>query len=714
MKSKPALAHLVTTSLALTSFATMLLPPRAVTAAPTQTWTLESFAHFDAGDTQDGYVASTGEVRPGWLTKRVTVPGNGIWAAVRLASGTVLAGTDDKGAIYKIDGDKATPFATIPGAIAITALTTWGDAVYAATLPGNVVWKLDPRTGKAASFCTIKDVETVWALAASAGTLYAGTGPTGQLWAISTSGAAKLAFASGDKRITAITLASDKSIWFGTSERAIVYRLEGSGTPRAMADFAGNEISAIVESPRGIIVAANEVAEPTSGVTKTAAQIEAQEKPGAPRGQVAKTPELGSKPGAEKDSSGSETPRKNARKGKGAVFVISATGALEQLHALTQTYVTSLAVDRDGAVFVGSADKGRVYIVEPDGSVGSAFDTDDRAISHMGFDGKGLWFTSDDAAALYRVTTRAGSARFVSEVFDAKTSAQFGRLYWQAAGAIKVETRTGNTAQPDDGWSAWAAPGKPAEAGAGVRSGKVSSPSGRYVQVRATLGDAGTALRRLALYYAPQNQPTRIESVSVEPTSKETFVTLKDHGGRARNPLLRIKWTIDNADSDDTRYTLAVQREKDSSWRKLHTGTAPLTATQWEWNTETFADGWYRVKVTASDLAHNPPGAAKTALGVSPWFLVDNTKPALEGMVVKGAEASATASDGQSAIAEMAYSIDDGDWQFGAAADGIYDDLRESVTATLPADLPRGAHTLTMRVADAAGNVVTSTTSFTK
>ena len=60
----------------------------------------------------------------------------------------------------------------------------------------------------------------------------------------------------------------------------------------------------------------------------------------------------------------------------------------------------------------------------------------------------------------------------------------------------------------------------------------------------------------------------------------------------------------------------------------------------------------------------------------------------------------------------MAYSIDDGAWQLGATADGLFDDQSEDLRVDLPAGLPRGTHTLAIRVADAAGNVGSISTTF--
>ena len=60
----------------------------------------------------------------------------------------------------------------------------------------------------------------------------------------------------------------------------------------------------------------------------------------------------------------------------------------------------------------------------------------------------------------------------------------------------------------------------------------------------------------------------------------------------------------------------------------------------------------------------------------------------------------------------MAYSVDDGPWQLGTSADGLFDDLVEDLRIELPASLPRGTHTIAIRVADSAGNVGSTSATF--
>src|SRR5258708_17581585 len=147
-------------------------------------------------------------------------------------------------------------------------------------------------------------------------------------------GVAKEVFATEDKRVTALAVTSDGAVWLGTSDRALVFRHDPKdGKTRAMADFAGNDISAIAPYRDGVVVAANDLVDTPAPVGKTPTQVETAEKPTAPKGHVTKQPDVGTKPGADKDPPpATDLGRKGAKKGKGALFRIAGDGRLDQLH----------------------------------------------------------------------------------------------------------------------------------------------------------------------------------------------------------------------------------------------------------------------------------------------------------------------------------------------------------------------------------------------
>jgi hypothetical protein len=238
------------------------------------------------------------------------------------------------------------------------------------------------------------------------------------------------------------------------------------------------------------------------------------------------------------------------------------------------------------------------------------------------------------------------------------------------------------------------------------------SPPGRYVQFRVALEDEAARLRRVTAYYVPQNMATQVSEVGVELANKESLPTLKDSAAKPRSPVMHVKWKIENPDGDDTTYTLEARRDGEANWRPISTGKTPLTTTTWDWNTETWPDGWYKLRVTSSDAAANSPDRALSASALSTTFAIDNTRPTIEALTINYPRATARASDAISTIAEMAFSVDDGPWQLGTTADGLFDDQNEELRIDLPTGMTRGTHTLAVRVADAAGNVGSTSATF--
>jgi len=691
-------------------------PARAVV---TSTWNVESYKDFDAGEANNAFITSLGEVKPGWATARTDVEVDGVWAAVRLSDGTALLGTDDDGAIYRVRKNRAEKLATVPDVVAVVSLAVGsGNTVYAGTMPAGQIWKVDTRSGKVAKLAELPAAETVWslALAPDGKTLYAGSGPKGTLFAVDTgSGKARIALETGDKRIMSLAVTSDGAVWVGTSNSALVFRYDAKKkSARAMADFAGNEIAALAADGAGVVVAANEFEEPSTSGIKTAAAVRKAEKKPDP-GQKAKRPATGSKPGADSaPSSSADVQRKHARKGKGTLYRVGGDGRIDQLQALTQTYFTSVVVTEKGRVFAGAGDKGRIYMVDTDHSVSTAYDVKERIVAALMYDpSAGLSFATSDGSAYYRSTGPAKQSSYTSKVWDTKASSRFGRLAWRGAGKLVLETRSGNTAEPSKGWSAWAAPRGSDRDGGGGSSAKVVSPAGRYFQFRVRFaGDPSAVLRSAQLYYLPQNRPTEIDDVTVSETGAKALATTATGVTKPRSPVLKVKWKASNPDSDKTTYQLDVRREGEVLWRPINTGKKPVTKTKYDWNTETFPDGWYRLRVTGSDRAANSADRALDSYRISALFRVDNQRPEIDGLTVRYPRASARAVDALSSIAEMSYSVDDGPWRLGTTRDGLFDDLAEMLQIQLPSRLSSGVHTLSIRVADSAGNIGSASVTF--
>jgi hypothetical protein len=119
------------------------------------------------------------------------------------------------------------------------------------------------------------------------------------------------------------------------------------------------------------------------------------------------------------------------------------------------------------------------------------------------------------------------------------------------------------------------------------------------------------------------------------------------------------------------------------------------------------------VKVVANDSAANPPGQGKTGSRVSDPFIVDNTPPVIGdikwSVTGKNVKFDARIVDRTTTVASCEYSVDSTtDWQAVLPVDNIYDSPEAKVSLTI-GPLAAGPHQITLRAADAKGNMAYET-----
>src|SRR5262249_2047461 len=266
--------------------------------------------------------------------------------------------------------------------------------------------------------------------------------------------------------------------------------------------------------------------------------------------------------------------------------------------------------------------------------------------------------------------------------------------------------------------------------------GAIASPPGRFLQWKVRLGSGDARGDEVTVSYRETNQPPRIDDLSVAPQGqafrqggmapRTESVTQPVAGGQevecsatiggsrpiremplwARG-LRTLSWRGVDPNGDPLRYKVAVRAEPDGDWIEIG---KDLEASMLTWNTNTLANGRYRVKVTASDAEGNAVGEALTAEAVSEPFTIDNTPPqvtALEAHAGKdGVEVSGAAADGQGGPQRLDLRIDDGAWHSLSPDGGLSDAPKLTFRRLLP-DLAPGPHLVSVRAVDAAGNAAT-------
>ena len=660
-------------------------------AVGTRTFDLDTLDRLSGGDLKGVAVSSDGVVRAGFTLGSVPLPdATAVFSALPLADGSVLLGTSPGGKVLKVTGDQVTVFADT-GALAVTSMVQAKTGViYAATLPEAKIFKISQ--GKADPLVTLPDTSDVWALALdkTKTALYAATGPEGKVFRVQADGTSSVYFHSDEPHLVSLAVADNGDVYAGSSGKALLYRVTAPGRATVLFDFPGEEVKAVAIGKSGAIFAiANEYGEP----------------PEAPRRS----------PGAARSPAG---PNNTARPkpGKGTLYRFDPAGRPEKMMHHDEFHYMALALDEGGQPFVGTGAEGRVYTVDDGHVVTLQADTDERQIGALFVGASRSFLAGSDPAVFHRVLGRGGAdAVWTSKALDAGLRARFGTLSWRASGALELGTRTGNTAAPDATWSAWSAPVASTQAPAGGGgAGPITSPAGRFVQVRARWSrDPGAALSEVIVPFVTENVRPVVLEVSAQqknaPTKEPTTTAVPASGGEPakHDPVVKVTWKVDNADNDALRYRVAFRREGQHAWRDALKPEEVLTKSEYDWDTLALPEGKYRVRVEASDETANPPDQVQRHALESSSVLVDNTPPVFRSLGMNGRRLQARVVDGLGPITRVEITLDGRlEWRPLAAADGVFDASDETVDADVSALVPPGSHIVAARAFDAAGNAV--------
>jgi hypothetical protein len=134
-----------------------------------------------------------------------------------------------------------------------------------------------------------------------------------------------------------------------------------------------------------------------------------------------------------------------------------------------------------------------------------------------------------------------------------------------------------------------------------------------------------------------------------------------------------------------------------------------ITEKYLSWDTTAFADGEYRLRVTASDAPANPPSEALLSRTESAPFLIDNTPPKISALAATRMAGKLQirwhAADALNNITRAEYSLDGGDWIVAAPVTRLSDSLELDYDLTIEAGA--GEHTIAVRVYDEYENQAT-------
>lgn len=624
-------------------------------AVGTRSFQVDSATTFSAGELAGTTVLSQGSLAVGREVRRIEVPNTPlVYSMVRAPDGSVYLGTGNEGRILRLRGDSIEEVAaTGQLLVASLALDTDG-TLYAGTLPQGRVFAIAPG-GAMRELVQLPEAEHVWALVVHGTSLLAATGPNGRVYSIDRAGHAEVYYQSRASHVMSLARDTDGTVYAGTSDDALLLKLLGPGRAEVVYDFPGNEVTAIAARSGVLAVAVNEF-------------------PAPPR------------VGAAVDG----IPSRPAT-GKGRLFVVGADGRTERVFAHEDGHFTSVQLDADGTIYAGAGKEGRVFRVAPDRTHSILIDVEERQVLAIDMLGSEPVLATGDSGAVYRVTERPAAApMWTSAVLDAAFNARFGQLDWRGQGAVRMLTRTGNSATPDETWSAWSAPV--------TAPGPVRSPGARYIQVRAELTSATSTVHAISLHYLQQNQRAAVLSVGVK---------ARPSGARTATSRVELEWQMDNPDGDALRYRLRFRAESQTVWRDMLRESVVHTEANYAWDTASLPDGYYIVEVEASDESANPRELRLTSRAVSEPIRVDNHAPVIEGLALQGARVSGRAVDTLGPITRLEIAIDGGEFRDVFPVDHLLDTAVERFEVELE-ELAPGPHVVAVRATDANNNTVTA------
>lgn len=602
-----------------------------------------------------------------------------VWSMAAGPGGELYIGTGTRGRIYRIAKDQAEARVWFDaGGAAVTALVCDRNGnLYAAVSPRGTVFRIRPN-GQSELFALLPS-RTVWAMAIdSKGRLYAACGDPGAVWRIDGLTERTQVLQTAENHFIAIHIDDQDRVTVAAATTGLVHRIDPSAPPvrrrTTLFDSAGQEITAMAVEPSGDLwVATSSAGGERSGL---AGQLEQRE-----------------------DQRQQQPPRP-----VGVLYKVRGDGGYERHIELQDYTFLSLAVDRDGTLFVGAGRDGEVFTVDPEEKVSLLGRlAAGQVLSLLSVPGQGVQAgTANPGSVFHLAPTYEAQGAYVSPVIDQRYPAKPGLAFWRAVipekTSMTLYTRSGPSGTPDATWSPWIPVQGPSPA-------RMGHPEARFLQYRIHLTTQDPSrtpsVSDIRLTWTELNMRPEILKFEVESPSVDAN---RRQGGR--KPLepweRRFVWEARDPNGDDLVYTLAFRRVGTAAWIDL---PGDIRDNSFVLDTRRIPDGWYTFRLTASDRGSQPPETSLSRTAETASELVDNTPPELREVktirTASGWTVEAVVEDEWSPIRSVEFSTAGGEWTAVAAADGAFDGLSERIRLTLKAE--RNAP-LILRLTDTAGN----------
>lgn len=635
--------------------------------------------------------------------------------------GTVYLGTGHDGKIYRRNsaGQFELYFKVPEQDIFCLAQDSKGN-LYAGSSPNGKIYKITSQ-GKGEAFFNPQE-RYIWDLKFNEeGILLAAVGESGGIYAINQRGEGQKFLDSEENHILCLELNRNGGLYAGSGGKGRLYRISPQGRASILYESPFEEIRSIALDRAGNIYAA-------AGGRSTKPKLETK-------------PPVSAKPDAE--VSITVTPsgtiaqdlKSRIQKQPGALFKVNSEGIAKRLWGSPEEMIYSLFWDEiKKELIFGTGNQGRIYAIDRNDKVSLIVQKQAEQIYLLQPHGSAIYVLSNNPSNLSILSAEQRfEGEYTSHVFDAKTLASWGRIEWAAempsGTTLQFQTRSGNSSEPNQTWSDWSPPYQKKQ------GEQILNPKARYLQFKVIFksqsGKISPQLQRISLFYLQTNLAPILMKVDLLPAN-EVFLKLPDQkeqiqgveedivekaGNKDKTVSYVISkkaekkgyqtvvWEAFDENGDMLVYSISIRNENERTWRILKQ--------DWEekvfaFDTLSFPDGIYFIKIEAQDKPSNPPEIELKTEKITRPLVIDNSLPAIQNFQINRErntiKVNFTASDSFSHIKEAKFLVRPNHWRIVFPVDGICDSKEESFnfSVTLPTNFD---DMITVKVEDAKGNI---------
>jgi len=576
-----------------------------------------------------------------------------IWSLVFDRQGRLLAGTGDKGVIYRVTPDgKGVPFYDTDETHIISMAVDRDGNLIAGGDPKGYVYRISPEAKAFVLYDSgMREIHSV--AVAPDGTIYAAA-VTGDPGAASAATAAPAANSGSSQPTVTITVNSAEP-----QDIQVVEPLEpvSADTPRPQTRRTGtdaNSQSAVLEiMPDGIV----------NTLWRSREEM-----------VFALLPHEGKL----LFSTGA----------KGRIYSLDGPRNTTLLLESTEEQTTSLLAVGN-RVYAASSNIGKLFRIGDTPATSGTYESNVKDTDSVSTWGKVSWKSATGDSV--DVSTRTGNTGTPDKTWSD----------WQAVDS------SGSVASPKARFIQWKADLK----SAGTRSPRLGSVKVAFLQqnfrpevTNIELLPTGVLLQKTPINTGNNFNPNDPATIRANQRAGQPRIAPLPPRRVPQRGSQSFQWTATDKNQDILSYDVYYRADTERAWKLLK---RDLEDTFYSISSDTLPDGAYVVRVVVGDQLSNPPDLTLRGEMESRPFTIDNTPAAvtmkLDRIEGRRARVAIEAADQTSTLTQAEVAIDTGDWRSVFPRDGIIDSKSESFSF-LSGDLTPGEHVIAFRVYDQNDN----------